>query len=51
VLIKVGDDDVYVTRKGIERESDYFNNTKSGDPITVTVFREGKLETLSALKP
>jgi serine protease Do len=51
VLIKVGDDDVYVTRKGIERVSNYFNNMKSGDPITVTVFREGKLETLSALKP
>jgi len=51
VLVKVGEDNIYVTKKGMERVSNYFNKTKSGDPLSVTVFREGKLEILSSIKP
>lgn len=48
VIVEVGDDTVYLNRKGFQRITDYLNSVQAGELIKITVIREGKKMELTA---
>jgi serine protease Do len=46
VIVEVGGEQLYLTKAGRQRVLDYLGSLKSGDRISVTVLRDGKLKEL-----
>ena len=51
ILLKLGDESIYLTKPGRERMIDYLDSAASGDTLKVTVLRNGERKVLTAKKP
>ena len=51
IIFEMGGNTIYYTPKGRERIFDYIRSVPVGEKISVTVLRNGKVVTLSAVKP
>ncbi len=51
IIIEIGGDDFYLTRKGLQRAKDYMQGVASGEMLQLSVMRDGKKVILEAEKP
>jgi S1-C subfamily serine protease len=51
IIIEIGGEDFYLTRKGLQRAKDYMQSVASGEMLQLSVMRDGKKVILEAEKP